>query len=188
MVDIVNTKIPPGEICMLQKDFTKNVERHLYSKVRSHLLVAFNFGEQYASCWHGTNKEIKGGIFTLGQLYFNSRGNQGEVIKLCSTLLQIKRKTWDWNINKLNTCLKPEPADWFTACLNRDIPGKEEKGYLRKRGKEICQEKRKKGIEEKRCPWKRGNLSKVLAGSLSSIGNEFTKIYRHKKARISMLK
>ena len=101
MVDIVNTKIPPGEICMLQKDFTKNVERHLYSKVRSHLLVAFNFGEQYASCWYGTKKEIKAGIFNFVQLYLNSRGNQEEVIELCSTLFQIKTKTRDWNINKL---------------------------------------------------------------------------------------
>ena len=98
--------------------------------------------------------------------------------------LEYQQTHWD----QPNTCLKPEPADWFTACLNRDIPGKEEKGYLRKRGKEICQEKRKRGKEEKRCPWKRGNLSLVFAGSLSSIGNEFTKIYRHKKARTSMLK
>ena len=65
MVDIVNTKSSPGEISKLQNDFTKNVERHLYSKVRSHLLVAFNFGEQYASCWYGTKKEIKAGIFNF---------------------------------------------------------------------------------------------------------------------------
>ena len=101
MVDNMKIKSPPGEICMLQKDLTKNVEWHLYSKVRSHLLVAFNFGEQYATCWYGTNKEIKGGIFNFIQLYFNSRGNQEEVIELCSTLFQIKRKTRDWNINKL---------------------------------------------------------------------------------------
>ena len=101
MVDIVNTNSPLEQICKLQKDFTKNVERHLYSKVRSHLLVAFNFGEQYASCSCGINKEIKAGIFNFSQLYFNSRGNQEEVIELCSTLLQIKTKTWDWNINKL---------------------------------------------------------------------------------------
>ena len=97
----MNTKSPPGEICMLQKDFTKNVERHLYSKVRSHLLVAFNFGEQYASCWYGTNKEIKAGIFNFIQLYFNSRGNQEKVNQLFSTLFQMKTKTRDWNINKL---------------------------------------------------------------------------------------
>ena len=65
MVDNMKIKSPPGEICMLQKDLTKNVEWHLYSKVRSHLLVAFNFGEQYASCWYGTNKEIKAGIFNF---------------------------------------------------------------------------------------------------------------------------
>ena len=143
-------------------------------------------------------------------LVWNKQGNQRRNIQLCSTLFQLKGKSrggywalFNFTANKdedagleyqqthwdqPNTCLKPEPADWFTACLNRDIPGKEEKGYLRKRGKEICQKKRTRGIEEKRCPWKRGNLSLVFAGSLSSIGNEFTKIYRHKKARISMLK
>ena len=83
-------------------------------------------------------------------------------IQLCSTLFQLKGKSrggywalfnfipnkdedagleyqqthWD----QPNTCLKPEPADWFTACLNiPDFPGKEEK---KKRGKEISLEKR----------------------------------------------
>jgi len=81
----MNTKSPPGEICMLQKDFTKNVERHLYSKVRSHLLVAFNFGEQYASCWYGTNKEIKAGIF-------NFISSQGEIKRRLLSFVQLYSK------------------------------------------------------------------------------------------------
>ena len=98
-------------------------------------------------------------------LVWNKEGNQSRNIQLCSTLFQLKGKSrggywalfnfipnkdedagleyqqthWD----QPNTCLKPQPADWFTACLNiPDIPGKEEK--------------RKKRKEEKRYPWKWG--------------------------------
>ena len=129
-------------------------------------------------------------------LVWNKQENQSRNIQLCSTLFQLKGKSrggywalfnfipnkdedvgleyqqthWD----QPNTCLKPEPADWFTACLNRDIPGKEEKGYLRKRGKEVCQEKRKRGIEEKRNRGKEISLEKRISTFSTTHAHVFT--------------
>ena len=105
-------------------------------------------------------------------LVWNKQENQSRNIQLCSTLFQLKGKSrggywalfnfipnkdedtgleyqqthWD----QPNTCLKPEPADWFTACLKRDIPGKEEKRKRDISGKEEKRYARKREKEEKR--------------------------------------
>ena len=81
---------------------------------------------------------------TLFQLKRKSRGGYWALFNFIPNKdedagLEYQQTHWD----QPNTCLKPEPADWFTACLNiPDIPGKEEKRKKKKRGKEISLEKR----------------------------------------------
>ena len=150
---------------------------------------------------------------TLFQLKGKSRGGYWALFNFIPNKdedagLEYQQTHWD----QPNTCLKPEPADWFTACLNiPDIPGKEEKRKKKKRGKEISLEKRistfstthahvftsagnlaKRNHLSNRDDLKKtflialANLSLVFTGSFyPEVMNSQKSTFRHKKARAS---